>query len=188
MILVLDFDRVVFDTDKFIADLATFDLDKMDRSADLLEAIAATSIDWTSYVYDEVLNYLKNTNDEIYIVSSYQSRKRKDNDNDAAGLSFFQSEKIKLSGVADLVVDTLVVGVDKTAVLEKLNEKAKQEEKSICFLDDDVENIKAARQLSMKAIWYRIAKDSTVDSEEGVLSASSFAEFLEFKKQLEVKN
>jgi hypothetical protein len=195
MIVVLDFDRVVFDTQKFIEDLTKHDLATMPRDQTLIDAISQNGIDWKSYVDPDVLHYLQTTQDEVYILSSYVSKNRKDNDCDESYLEFFQSSKIRLSGIEKgLVAGVMVVGEDKTDRLEELHRKAQATGKDICFLDDEVSHVRVAENLGIKAVWYRTpanlsagmgSEKMNANPEYPSLQVHNFKEFLTLKKNTE---
>jgi hypothetical protein len=197
MILVLDFDRVLFDTDRFISDLNDNGLGEISRGPELILAIDKAGIKWEDYVDSYALSYLKNTEDEVYIVSSYYSRNRGDNDHLETSLKLFQETKIEKCGITKVVKKVFTVGEEKTQKLAELYEMAKNEGKEICLLDDEKVHIESAINIGYRAIWYQkqslttsvaIEKFNVSDKEFNIEKVSSFKEFLGLKNKFESTN
>lgn len=191
MKFVLDFDRVLFDTDAFIAKMEEEGLGDLPRDHELLDAVEAKGIDWQEFVNPGVLEFLQTYGQDCTIVSSYISRNRGDNVEDESILKNFQEEKIKRSGLYKLVSENVMTGRSKMADLESLYTKG------AVLVDDEPEHIKAAKKLGFKTVWYMTPKklftnperpsESIAELMEGD-KVSEFNEFVDLVKDWENNN
>lgn len=156
-ITVLDFDRVLFDTDAFSKRLAEEGIDKVPRGEMLAKAIEEKGIDWEEYVNQEALEYLKATDDYTIILSSHHSRNRGDNEDDTVGAEWFQHEKIKKSGLGALVHEVKVTAESKKSQMAEIRERFK--EQLIVMIDDEQENVAEAREFGFETVWFRTPKN-----------------------------
>jgi hypothetical protein len=180
MQIVLDFDRVLFDTDTFQSKLKEVGLHDVSRGRALVEAVNERGIDWTAFVRPGVSTFLRQQGNHCVVVSSYVSRYRQDNQNASADLEYFQREKIHRSGVADLVSKVVLVGESKLAALQALQ----RPEETAFFLDDEPEHVHAARSLGYNAILFRTPKNNAQaeaafgEENDIVRSVTQFEEFV----------
>ncbi len=176
---ILDFDRVLFDTDAFIAELEKEGLGEMDRDEALVTLINEKGIDLKEFVNEGVVDFLSKHKDDCIIVSSYVSRNRGDNDTSESDLVFFQNEKIRLSGLDVLVSEVIVTGETKLTELENIYKKYDGE---ATLIDDEKDHIAHAKEIGFDTFWVRTPKN-LLSSAEGVpdfvesKQLSSFAEF-----------
>lgn len=181
MRVVVDFDRVLFDTDAFSARLKSEGLGDMERDEKLLSEIEKRNIDWKEFVNPDAREYLKKNVKQCIVLSSYYSRKRQDNITNKDMLTLFQREKIKRSGIAELVLEVIVVGEHKH---EKLLEFLAESEDDLVFVDDEYEHVAHAYKLGYRSVW--MSKEERVSNGrlEKIPSVSefprvhSFSEFL----------
>lgn len=188
---ILDFDRVLFNTDAFSARLKETGL-HMPRGSALLEAIEEQGIDWEEFVYPAAREFLAQHGSDCVIVSSFISTYRGDNSVDTDSLEFFQREKIKRSGLHDLVGGQVyVVGESKEEALSELRHSFAE---PLVFIDDSPRQVKYARELEYeKVVWLSTAKELfsnpieapsfVAEHIEGVERVTSFAAFMELVKK-----
>jgi hypothetical protein len=169
---ILDFDRVLFDTDSFIQELETLKLDQFPRDQTLLDKIEAMNIKWKNFIYPGVEDFLRQHGSSCAIVSSYISRNRLDNDFDETVLSHFQNEKIIRSGLSQLVSEVVVTGTDKTTALKDLFEG-----NAIC-LDDEIENVNLAQRIGYKPFLMRTQKNNNSEVPQTIIRVDSFKDFV----------
>jgi hypothetical protein len=148
---ILDFDRVLFDTDRFKAFLQDVGLGELPREETLLVKIEEAGINWKEFVNQDVLKFLRENGKDCIVVSSHVSRNRKDNNSSTEGRAFFQNEKIKRAGVTDLVHEVRITGAEKQ---EALTELIREHGENLVFLDDEPAHVRAAEELGYRAILF----------------------------------
>lgn len=156
-VTVLDFDRVLFDTDAFSKRLVEEGIDKVPRGEMLAKAIEEKGIDWGEFVNQEALEYLQTTGDHTIILSSHHSRNRGDNEDDTAGAEWFQHEKIKKSGLGSLAKEVMVTAQSKKARMAEIQERFT--DSLIVMVDDEEENIVEAKEFGFETVWFRTPKN-----------------------------
>lgn len=185
---VLDFDRVLFDTDAFIKELKDKGIYEIPRGPDLLRAVVEKEIDWTAFVHPGVIDFLKTHGEECTIVSSYFSRKRLDNEPSAQDLELFQSEKIRLSGLSGLVKKVIITGESKEAALKGLY----QVNEHMILLDDEREHIEVGKKLGYQTVWFqtpthRVDLEGAFERLDELHRVDSFTAFVELTQQWNLK-
>ncbi|MFT5037368.1 MAG: hypothetical protein ACI9VM_000948 [Candidatus Azotimanducaceae bacterium] len=170
---ILDFDRVLFDTDRFFLCLEEHGLDEIPRGRLLLQKIAGAGINWMDFVNKDALSFLEENGTDCAVVSSYVSRNRGDNEKTDSELAFFQTEKIRLSGITERVSEVKITGNEKHEALTYFAEKYGTD---MVFLDDDIEHVATAHELGYRAMWL---------PPKEVSRASSSAESAPIQKEFE---
>lgn len=173
---ILDFDRVLFDTDSFSQRLKLEGLGEMERGRQLVDMVEEKGIKWSEYVFDEVFAFLSEHGDESVILSSFVSRVRGDNDATEAELEFFQTEKITRSGVAKPVSKVVVLAE------EKLSELGKLFQPGAVFIDDEFKHIQAAQKIGYRVVWKRTKHNEMLPVSDDIASVNSFEEFVALMK------
>lgn len=178
---VFDLDRVLIDTDGFIAFINEHNLHEVPRGPELEKALDDAGCEWESFVLPGVREYLEVHKDECVIVTSAVSRTRGDNFNEEAEKAF-QEIKIKRCGLDKLVSTYRVTGEHKNAELaEFVGERG-------VIIDDEREHIEVAKGLGYEhTVWFRTPKNLTNNIEgkpEFVESfqVSTFEQFVALEK------
>jgi len=185
---IWDFDRVLFDTDAFIARLNAEGLGDMDRGQELLDAIEEKDIDWGEYVNKDAVRFLQETSDTCYIVSSFFSRNRGDNASDPGQLEFFQKEKIRRSGLSSVVSDRMIT-TDKDKKGEFMGILRGHPDALTYVVDDEKENLEPIEEYTVKSFYFKTMKNAGVSSTEGAPAQSheimteSFNSFLHEREE-----
>jgi len=180
MRFILDFDRVLFDTDAFVAKLEELGIEHRIRNRALIEAVLAKGVSFESFVHEGVVDFLKKRGKEVVIVSSHFGRTTDDNENPAANPQEWQEMKIKLSGLSELVEKVIVTARDKREAFAEIAAQADE----IIVLDDEPEHIAVARELGFRVFHYKTKRNTSFAPEgaprfETERTVSSFAEFAE---------
>lgn len=182
-VVILDFDRVLFDTDAFSERLEEEGLSDIPRGEELMGAIEERGIDLKEFVNQDAVSYLESTNDHTIVVTSYHSRHRGDNDEDSIAAEWFQREKVMRSGLGHLVKELHVTGEHKQEKMLEIKDRFK--ESLIVVVDDETENIVDAKECGFETVWFRTPKNLMSTGPEGVPlhieseQAASFKAFLE---------
>lgn len=179
MRIILDFDRVLFDTDAFVAKLDELGIDHSVRNRALIDAALEQGVSFASFVREGVVDFLKERGQEVVIVSSHFSRTSDDNNNPEANPLEWQEMKIQLSGLAELVEKVMVTARDKREAFEEIAAQAGE----VMVLDDEPEHIAVARELGFLAFQFKTKKYSAHSPEgssrfEVGETVSSFPEFV----------
>lgn len=189
MRIILDFDRVLFDTDAFVAKLEELGINHKVRNRALIDAILEQEISFEQFVHAGVVDFLTKRGSEVVIVSSHFSRTYDDNENPEANPHEWQQMKIELSGLAKLVERVIVTARAKREALVEAAAGAEQ----VIVLDDEAEHVAVAEELGFRAFQYRTQKNTAFtpegvpqfETEHGV---NSFAEFAKLIESDELKN
>lgn len=192
---VFDFDRVLFDTDRFASDLKSAGIydDSTPRNIALLDATEAAGLEVSDYVFPGAREFLEKHGSESAIVSSFVSRNELNNGHEVNGLSEFQLEKIKRSGLGELIDEKIeIVGEHKQAGLQKFYQEG------VIFVDDEPSNLQVAKEIGYKTIWMPTPKQLFQNSPEKPVNikelskehvvASSFEEFINLVESWEHEN
>lgn len=131
---ILDFDRTLFDTDKFVQQL---ELDKVDYTVLVPELLDNYTI--ADYLYDDVLPFLqsKNKEDVIFLTalgSTYGPR-----------ILEYQKAKIEQEPIISLVGKIVYVDSEKGPAAAKIAEQFLPGE-SVVFVDDLIEQCLSVQQ------------------------------------------
>jgi hypothetical protein len=154
---ILDFDRVLFDTDRFSADLKSHGLGDMSRNHELLDAVTTAGLKWEAYVYPGVIDFLSQNGDRCEIVSSYISFYRGDNTEDEATLEHFQTEKIIRCGIKKMVHEVHLTNEDKTETLLEIRQQCSE---PLVYIDDSPAQIRAVSELGYDhVVWFATARE-----------------------------
>lgn len=164
MKFILDFDRVLFDTDEFIAALKEKSIDTIERGPALLEAVEEKGIDWTEFIDGSVREFLHAHGSDCVIVSSYVSRHRGDN-LDPAQERAWQEGKIERSGLGGLVQRVIVTDHSKADEFAALQKEFPGE--TITLLDDELEHVRAGEQFGFRSVRFATEKNRAQRSLEG---------------------
>lgn len=188
MKFILDFDRVLFDTDRFIKDLEAEGINTSNRGRALLEEIEKARINWEAYVYPGVKEFLETHGRRCSVVSSSFSRSG-DNDNGQAEHDIFQREKIMRSGIGKVLNEEQIriTGEHKREMFAHLKEASVL----TVLLDDEPEHLEAGEALGFRTVKFLTSKNQTGSLEggptgfESMYRVRSFEEFVELVRSWE---
>lgn len=133
MIIALDFDRTLFDTDRDLALIRERGLE-----AKIGDPVVHTLVDPAPFLYDDVIPFFaKLSNTQVpFVVSAVTERY-------GPRSQAYQRDKIVRAGVAAIVHDVILTGESKVDALGKLVAAYPREE--IVFVDDLADHLVAVR-------------------------------------------
>jgi len=181
---ILDFDEVLFNTTALKAKLAEAGCSEAERSLEVFDRIQECDhdFDFTSLVFPGALKFLTEHGDDCIVVSSATSSTT-ENNTDLTKQLAYQTKKIDLSGVSDLVSAVHVVNVSKSEILFKIKEQAEAVGEDVVFMDDRQVYVTQALELGITSIL--IDRTCPIDApSQNFPCIGSFAEFAQWVDSL----
>ncbi len=152
---ILDFDGVIFNTQKLKELMALHRIDESSRSASLFDEIKASepSFDVASLVFEDAKAFLESHKDACVVVSSYVSTNPK-NDTDIPTQNEYQVVKIRLAGIPALIGDhnVHVVGASKQEALKTLKNIYDKNGEQCIFVDDRLMYVQESESAGIPAL------------------------------------
>ena len=152
---ILDFDGVIFNTQKLKETMALYKIDESARSASLFDDITALDpgFDVASLVFHDALKFLQAHASECVVVSSYVSTNPA-NDTDIPTQNEYQVVKIRRAGIPALIGDhnVHVVGASKQEALKTLKNIYDKDNEQCIFVDDRMMYVQEAQSIGIPAI------------------------------------
>lgn len=152
---ILDFDGVIFNTQRLKEIMALHHIDESARSASLFEEIQKLepSFDVASLVFEDAKIFLESHKDECVVVSSYVSTNPK-NDTDIPTQNEYQVVKIRLAGIPALIGDhnIHVVGASKQEALQTLKNIYDKNGETCVFVDDRLMYVQESESTGISAL------------------------------------
>ncbi len=154
---ILDFDGVIFNTQRLKELMALQGIDESARSASLFEEIKVSepSFDVASLVFEDAKAFIESHKDECVVVSSYVSTNPK-NDTDIPTQNEYQVVKIRLAGIPALIGDhnVHVVGASKQEALKTLKNIYDKNGEQCIFVDDRLMYVQESESVGIPAILF----------------------------------
>ena len=152
---ILDFDGVIFNTQKLKETMALHSIDESARSATLFDEIKAIdpAFDPASLVFPDARTFLEAHASECVVVSSYVSTNPA-NDTDIPTQNEYQVVKIRLAGIPALIGDhnVHVVGASKQEALKTLKNIYDKNNEPCVFVDDRLMYVQESQDIGIPAI------------------------------------
>lgn len=160
---ILDFDGVIFDTEKLKKEMMRFSIGEQTRSKNTFSELAAAFekvgefFDPKAFIFPDAIAFLSKHASECVVVSSYESINP---DNNLGGnlqqqQREYQDAKITFAGITALLGAEHVhlTGLSKKQKLEQLQREYKERNELFCFVDDREVYIKEAEELGIHAFF-----------------------------------
>lgn len=187
---ILDFDGVIFNTDKLKEEMKELDIADDKRDMSVFDKLSEANPDFSfkEFVNTDALAFIAAHASDCIVVSSAFS------ETDRESQIEFQKKKIALSGIMDLVGVENVHVVDefKQDVLHELKQRFEQQQERCVFVDDRERYVKEAQELGIPAVWMDRSAGGVGGFEsapvfENGYRAKNFIELIELMKIWEQK-
>lgn len=169
MILALDFDRTLFDTDSDNAAIALANVSHL-----IGDPAVNSIVDPAPFLCTDVIPFLESRNqEEVYIVSAVTARF-------GPRSADYQRDKIEKAGVASRVAEVVLTGDSKVEALRDI--AARHSGKRVAFLDDRTDVLIEVHNALPNVVVVHMSRDGAKVMSDAVLpetipSVHSLAEF-----------
>ena len=181
---ILDFDGVIFNTQKLKETMALYKIDESARRAGLFDEIKALdpAFDVASLVFEDARAFIETHKDACVVVSSYVSTNPA-NDTDIPTQNEYQVVKIRLAGIPALIGDhnVHVVGASKQEALKTLKNIYDKNNEQCVFVDDRLMYVQESESAGIPAL---LMDRSKTTKHTSVPSIASFDELEEMTRNI----